>query len=378
LVDVADALAPPDPRRPRYLFLDEVTAITDDWIGQITWLRDQTSLRDDCVVLTGSSAERLNEARRDLAGRRGGVLPATRTLLPMGFRSFCAVTRLAIHDVPAVHPRDMLGREAEAAMHELRFYLDELVARWEHYLQIGGFPRAVRDWIADREVSRGFVEDVWDVIHADALADGDWTAAQSQALLDSLARRLTSTINKADVRRELGEIHNETLVRRLRRLQNAYVVWPCYRTRGNRPDLAAQEKIYFADVLQARLAHERRRDAVQPPDLTQLSEQQVGVALLRARERDEPGTWTDFDGLMHYRSATRSEVDFVGPWLGRIPYEVKYTEGAWRRETQTALAAYGQVVVATRNVHERDENRVAVPAAILAFLLDVPVTATPA
>jgi predicted AAA+ superfamily ATPase len=378
LVDLADALAPPDPRRPRYVFLDEVTAIVDDWIGQITWLRDQTSLRDDCVVLTGSSAERLNEARRDLAGRRGRALPTTRTLLPMGFRSFCAVTGLAIRDVPVVQPRDMLGREAGPAMQQLRFYLDELVARWEHYLQIGGFPRAVRDWIADREISRSFIEDLWDVIHADALADGDWTAAQSQALLESLARRLTSTINKTDVRRDLGEIHNETLVRRLRRLENAYVAWPCYRTRGNRPDLAAQEKMYLVDALQARLAHERRPDTVHAPDFTQLTEQQVGVALLRAREHDEPGTWTDFDGLMHYRSATRSEVDFVGPWLGRIPYEVKYTEGAWRRETQTALAAYGRVVLATRNVLERDENRVAVPAAILAFLLDPEVTAIPA
>jgi predicted AAA+ superfamily ATPase len=272
----------------------------------------------------------------------------------------------------------MLGREAETAMHDLRFSLDELVARWEHYLQIGGFPRAVRDWIATREVSRDFVEDVWDVIHADALAEGDWSAAQSQALLESLARRLTSPINKAGIRRELGEIHNETLVRRLHRLQNAYIAWPCYRIRGNRPDLAAQEKVYFVDALQARLAHERRRDTVRPPDFTQLSEQQIGVALLRARELDEPGTWTDFDALMYYRSTTRSEIDFVGPWLGRVPFEVKYTDGAWRRETQTALAAYGRVVLATRSVLERDEHRVAVPAAILALLLDSPVTAIPA
>jgi hypothetical protein len=269
----------------------------------------------------------------------------------------------------------MLGRDAEVAMDELRFYLDELVARWENYLQVGGFPRAVGDWLAEREVSPGFIEDVWDVIHADALAEGDWTAAQSQALLESLARGLTSTINKTHVRRDLGDIHYETLVRRLRRLENAYVAWPCYRTRGNRPDLGAQEKVYFVDVLQARLAHERRRDTVRPPDFTQLTEQQVGVALLRAHERDEPGTWTDFDAVMHYRSATRSEVDFVGPWLGRIPYEVKYTEGAWRRETQTALAAYGRVVLVTRNVIDRDEDRIAVPAAILGFLLDPSVTA---
>jgi hypothetical protein len=45
------------------------------------------------------------------------------------------------------------------------------------------------------------------------------------------------------------------------------------------------------------------------------------------------GTWTDFDALMHYRSTTRSEIDFVGPWLARVPFEMKYTDGAWRRET---------------------------------------------
>lgn len=370
LVDVIDSLAPADPAQQRYVFLDEITAIKDDWIGQIGWLRDNTSLRNDCVILSGSSAEELDKARRDLAGRRGDVVESTRTLLPMGFRAFCAVIGLQLPELAIVHPRDMLGQAAADAMRELRFYLNDLVAAWEQYLQCGGLPRAVGDWINDREVSASFITAVWDVVHGDALADGEWTATQSQGLLEAFALRISSPVNRADVRRDLGDIHNDTLVRRLRRLYDSFVAWPCYREQNNRPDLAAQEKVYFVDPLYARLASLRRPDTVRPPDLTQLTEQQLGVTLLRAREHDEPGTWTDFDSLMHYRSKTRKEVDFVGAWLRHVPFEGKYTEGHWLRETQTAVAAYGRCVLATRNVLDRDGERIAVPAAILAFLLD--------
>lgn len=370
LLQVLDDLAPAEDGA-RSVFLDEITAIDDDWVGQIAWLRDNTSLHDDCVVLSGSSAERLEQARRDLAGRRGGVGDdSTRTLLPMGFRSFCRVTGLDLPDLPVVHPRDMLGSVARSAVQELRRFLAEVTAAWERYLQIGGLPRAVRDWIEDRRISEDFIGAVWDAIHGDALQTGDWTAAQSQELLEALAVRLDSPVNKSDVRRDLGGMHHGVLERRLNRLQQAFVAWPCYRADGNRPDVDAQEKWYFVDPMHARLAHLRRETTVRPPDFTQLTEQQLAVALLRAQEREQPGRWLDADTLLYYRSATRKEVDFVGGWLAQLPYESKYTSGAWWGDAQTAIAAFGAVVFATRNRLEQRDNALAAPAGFLGYLID--------
>jgi len=44
-----------------------------------------------------------------------------------------------------------------------------------------------------------------------------------------------------------------------------------------------------------------------------LSELQLGIALLRALERERPGTFLDFDAVLHHRTQTRKEIDFVGP-----------------------------------------------------------------
>ncbi len=368
LVSLIDELAPPG-GGPRYLFLDEITAIKEDWVGTLAWLRDQTSLGSDCVVISGSSAENLERARSDLAGRRGPAVDADRILLPMGFRSFCQVTGHDLPDAPTIHPQDMLTPEATVAIAELRPYLTDLVVAWERYLEVGGFPRAVTDWIVDRAVSDEFENALWDAVHGLTLVFGDWTAARSQALLEAISKRITSRMNKADVARDLGGIHHQTLDLRLSALHNAFVTWPCHLSAGGRPDLASQVKIYFVDPVHARLAHARRPN-VPAPDYTQMSEQQLGVALLRAHERALPGSFRDADVLLYYRSSTGSEVDFTGPWLNRLPYEGKYTGGAWLRETQTAKAAFGGCVLATRNVIDRKDQRLAIPAGMLAYLLD--------
>ncbi|MFS8637439.1 MAG: AAA family ATPase [Gemmatimonadota bacterium] len=371
LVRSIDSFAPPE-EGPRYVFLDEITGVKGDWVARIKWLRDNTSLGDDCVALSGSSSERLEDATKALAGRRGDVPRTNRTLLPMGFRAFCAVTGVELPDVPSIHPRDMLGREAAEAIRELRVYLDDLVVAWERYLDIGGLPQAVANWIDERRIGDALLDTLWDVIHGDALAADDWTAAQTLTLLNAITLRIGSPMNVSDVARELGDVSRDTVNNRLRKLEQNYIAWSCPQNEGNRAKLNAQRKYYMLDPLYARIAP--HRGVGTPPDYTRLTEQQIGVALLRAREAEEPGAIARQDTLLYYRSATRAEIDFTAGWLDGVPYEAKYTEGAWLRETQTATAAYGRCVLATRNVVERvsDSRRqlLAIPAPMLALLID--------
>jgi hypothetical protein len=51
---------------PRYWFLDEVTAVEGSWWSVLKDLRDNTGLRDACVVLTGSSNRGLDDAIKAL------------------------------------------------------------------------------------------------------------------------------------------------------------------------------------------------------------------------------------------------------------------------------------------------------------------------
>lgn len=368
LVDAVDGIAPPS-GGPRFIFLDEITAIKQEWVSQVKSLRDNTALRRDCVVLSGSSAERLEEARKAFAGRRGKVERPDRTLLPMGFRAFCAVSGIELPQIPTVHPRDMLKRPASDAIQELRVYLHELVPAWERYLEVGGFPQAVSDWASERQVSSTFLEALWDVIQGDAFR-AEWAASETQKLLELIAQAIGSPFNASDVARELGHMHHESLRLRLSKLVRNYIVWPCAQNQGGRPKLNARRKLYFLDPLHARLATLRRPEVVRPPDYTQLTEQQLGVTLLRANETEDRGTLTEYDAVLYQRSSTGREIDFTGPWLRGLPYESKYTEGRWLRATATATAAYGKCVVATRNAIGRDEDRLAVPMPILALLLD--------
>jgi len=374
LVDHGRRIATRGARQPRFWFLDEITGIRGDWPNRIKWLRDNDPFGEDCVVLTGSSARNLAEATKALAGRRGGASRSNLVLLPMGFKDFCRVIGLELPDIPSIRAKDFLRDRAAAVIEELHPWLNELIDAWEVYLQTGGFPQAVEDYIRHGEVREAFVDSLWDVIHGEAIRGVQFSAGQTQALLAQVAAAMATPLNLEHLARELGA-NGATVGRRLHELQEAFLVWPCHQEAHGEahgaPRLRARSKLYFTDPLLARLAHLRNPDVVRPPDPTRLSEQQLGLSLLRQRESAEPGSYIRFESLMYRRTATKGEIDFVGPWLDGVPFESKYVDGAWRRDAQTARAAYdGAVVLATRSVVDYDGRARAIPAPIVALMLE--------
>ncbi len=141
------------------------------WSSVVKDLRDDTPLRRDCLVLTGSSSRELRDATKNFAGRRG---PATtrsdRLLMPIPFRDFCRLLGGldGLPDVPAIDPREMMGRQAREAVEEFSFWANDLVDAWELYLRCGGFPRAVADFLRTGDVTPAFLQDLWDVVRGDA------------------------------------------------------------------------------------------------------------------------------------------------------------------------------------------------------------------
>jgi hypothetical protein len=95
------------------------------------------------------------------------------------------------------------------------------------------------------------------------------------------------------------------------------------------------------------------------------------MALVRNLEREQPGSYMEFDRVLYHRTPTRKEIDFVGPEFGGMAIESKYIDGRWRGEAQTLAASRWRGVIATRTQIDVAEDLAAVPAALLAFLLDV-------
>ncbi len=358
-------------RGPRYWFLDEVTAV-GGWSKIVKQLRDQdTTIREACVVLSGSSARDLREATDDLADRRGGVADSDRLLLPMGFRAFCkAVGDLDGLPDPTLRPRDFLTAHAEQAIYELEPWITHLDDAWQLYLEVGGFPRAVGEFVRAGAVEPGFVEGLWHVVTGDALRSTTMSETEVSVLLDRLVQNLGSPINASKVASDVGVRDNERVNDRISDLVTNFLAWRCHRLRSGLPNPAAQRKVYFIDPLIAQLAH-RRNPRFADPDPTKLNEQQIGLALVRSVTRRQPAAFIDADRVMYERTASNTEIDFAGPELD-IPFECKYTDASWRREAQTMRARYGKGVIVTRTplVVSADEAVWAVPAGIVAWLLD--------
>lgn len=376
LVEVGKRLAPPGTSH-RWWLVDEVCGVPG-WAAEIKNLRDNDpEFSTDTVVLTGSNARDLAQATSDLAGRRGPVTRPDRTLLPMGFRTFVTLM-LAAHnqsapDTPRLAAPDLRSPHAARVFGELVAWESELTAWWEIYVQVGGFPQAVSAQLGDGDFGP-VVQALFDVVQRDVFGSAAMSEPQVAAFLARIASNIASPMNVSTVAEDVG-VSPDTGTRRLESLVTSYILWTCPAGVDQRPVLRSQAKRYFADPLLARLAH-LRNPAVPSPDVTRLTEQQLGMALLRAAEAAAPGTYTGFDQVLYERTKTRKEIDFVGPALGPVAIEAKYTDtGRWEGEAVTVNASPHAGVLATRGVLDISASSPdaawAVPASLLAFSIDV-------
>lgn len=357
----------------RHWFLDEITAVPG-WAAAIKELRDgDPTFRAADVVLSGSSARDLRDATKALAGRRGEAADSDRLLLPMSFRSFCRATG-DFEALPsaALRPVDVIGSDGEAAIADLSPFFAELDRAWQSYLRIGGFPRAVRDFVESADVGEGFAQALWDVLAGDAFQSTGMSEGEVATFVERLGRGLASPLNASAVARDVGLTDHHRVDDRIDSLGFALLAWRCHRSKGDLPNMRAQEKVYFVDPLLAHLPH--LRDARRAlPDESRLSEQQLGLTLLRAVGGHGPGLLLEATAVMYERTPSGSEIDFVGPDLG-LAFEGKYVDGPWRRAA-SSVRAKGGGVFATRTVLDLSDGRKgnavwAIPAGMLAWLLD--------
>jgi hypothetical protein len=351
----------------RYWFLDEISSVSGDWPNVIKNLRDNDpAFATDTVVLTGSSAARLHEVRKALAGRRGDVAGADRTLLPMRFTDLVEAAGVTLPPITPVPVGDLPRPSTREQVHVLLPYLPDLVRLWETYLRVGGFPQAVASWLRTGDVGNSLVDTLWDVIYGDAISTVRFSAPQTATLLARLAGNLCSPLAIADLARDL-DTSPAIVKQRLANLAENFLAWPCHLEQGFVPKLSAQSKWYFTDPLLARLA--ALRQVGSEPDFTQLSQQQVGVALLRSLDAVAIGDIADYDAVLYYRSRTRAEIDFVGRGMHGVVVESKYSDATTGRDAQTLRASGWQGVIASRSVTQYPEKVTVLPAPIVAVLL---------
>jgi uncharacterized protein len=363
------------PPGERLWVIDEITGVEGPWPEHVKRLRDgDPHFSEDTVILTGSSATKFEEARKQLAGRRHTVR-SDRTLFQMGFLDVCRALGVELPESPGIPPAGFADAELLGdAVERMRPWLPELIDAWDRYLRIGGYPQSVT-----REVrgprKRGprksgdleLRDALWDVIHGDAFANSGLAPSQTQAILRSITSSLGSLYSVQGLASAL-HVAYATAEARLDALRRAFLAFPVHREQGLAPKPRSQAKWYFTDPRLARLASEF--GAGSPPDLSAVSEQQMAIALLRALEEETPGAAVRHDTLLYYRSRTRAEIDFVSPSFRRTCVESKFVDRGWGRAFQTIEASgRGMGVVATRSGTRKHDGGWALPAGLVAFLL---------
>ena len=351
----------------RYWFLDEITGMSGEWPHHIKWLRDNyPGFGRDTVILTGSSSSDLREATGLWGGRHGPATDPYRVLLPMGFRSFAALIGSPGGMPEQVGPlriADLHRQRLTEATYELTPWLNDLLQAWEIYLQVGGFPEAVSDYL--RAAKSLLPDELFRIISGGAFRGTQMSNLQSRILLQLLTEGLCSPTNITNLARDL-DVTSVTMKQRLTDLRESFATWPAHREKNGRAQLRARRKTYFTDPIFTRLADDGWLD------LSILSEQQLGMALVRNLERRYPGSYMDFGRVLYHRTPAGAEIDFTGPDFGGAAIESKYVDDGWRRGALRTLGASPwEGIVATRGLIDlSDPEAAAVPAAFLAWLLD--------
>jgi len=179
-----------------------------------------------------------------------------------------------------------------------------------------------------------------------------------------------SPLSVAGIARSLNIGARNTVDSRIDRLCASFYAWRASITHdGVTAVEGGQSKLYFIDPLIARLPSLRDR-SITPPDLTHLSEQQLGVCLLRVIARNDHLIILDEAAILVQRHPdTGSEIDFVGPLLG-IPVESKYVSQNWKQERRGLNERYQRGIIATRDILDPSEDIWAIPTGLLAWVID--------
>lgn len=362
--------------RLRVWLLDEVTSI-DGWTAAIKYLRDNTIFGEETVVCTGSSWSETGDVERDLlAGRAGsGDAQRSRLLLPMSFREYIRVTHGQIPAPNTVQPWNLQGAETAQAAESMVAFADELDLAWQTYLTSGGFPRAVAEHHRTGIVSESFMRDIASWLHIDI--DREAPVDSVPLLMAELHARSSSPLNRSNASAALGYQTRGAFDLRLNRLVRSYgALWAHQVNEAGRRIPGAQSKLYLIDPLLAWIGTQLRAGAPDP-DMTALTENVLAVALAATIDNLQPGRWMTGDTIGYVRTGSGQVIDFgpvavPGPNGSRwtTPIEAKWVVDGWRSEARTIEGRYKAGIVATKNVTRLDTPAWAIPAPLLALLLN--------
>lgn len=361
--------------KSRVWLLDEVSGI-HGWTATIKQARDQTALRGDTVILSGSRWLATEDVQGNLLAGRAGTTAHRRVrhLHPMPFRDFLTAVRPEIPRPPPVHPADLRDPAVQGALEDLRVWTDEYDLAWQDYLTVGGFPRAVAEWRNAGNVSTAYLQDLAAWLRRDV--EPDARADSLPILLSTLAQHQPNPLSVRGTGAELRYVRYDFETRLSRLTSGFAALWCPKRDDAGGAVAGAQAKLYLTDPILSWLPSTLRA-GLPSPDMTHLTEAAIGVALARVIDALQAGRWVASDTIGYVNTRSGHEVDFApvpvpagGQVRMTVPLEGKWVDTGWRKEALVIEGKYPEGILATKSILDMTYPAWAVPAPLVALLLE--------
>lgn len=368
----------PDPDGPWYIFLDEVTSVPQWQKGiKVSW--DQGLTRKDFLLLTGSSAHDLKTGAEQLPGRRGNGLDFLH--LPMSFRDFCTQVEGICLPGETTELEGYLLPAGRTLARSLYLSFADLERAFRTYLQVGGFPAAVRDYRTSGtpQAQPQTIRMLWCAIAGDVAKSGrDQTAAVK--LLEEVAISLGNPLKWTSAAKAMGMASNHTAREYVEYLSAAFSLLTVFfwDLSGGTLQPSKQRKVYYIDPLFGEIAPSLMPGARRPGQ-DGLVENAVATGLFRAATHVLVQANAVPGAMGYWRSSNNRELDFVVPARergrgGRVPVEVKGDNDSRIAHARLAIRkSFGEGVVVSRTLFDPSGEVPVIPAPVLlAGLTEVP------
>ncbi|HEY7350453.1 MAG TPA: ATP-binding protein [Ktedonobacterales bacterium] len=381
-MQTARATPPPAMGLPTYYFiLDEISAVPG-WQQAIKWLRDNTTAAEAFFLLTGSVASDIRAGAERLPGRRGAEAHLDRILLPLSFGEFASACAPDLSPPPRVLTPADLARPAGAAADALlgnAFLVGRLDDLLQTYLQVGGYPAAVRDHLTtpDGVVSESTSRQLWDMVAGDVSRfRGD--PLKALRLIERASVDLGSSVSYNRLATHLGYAV-DTVEDYVRRLGESFQLLTLHFFDLSKGAVAPKKniKLYPVDPLLMQLPRAMLH-STRLPEPSALVESALALALFRAAELDLMEAFHVPRTLFYWRSERASaerEVDFLlDPTGARLAFESKYGNIVQGFDAATLRRVFGGGTLFTRQelrlpTGEGEDTVARIPAALALWLL---------
>jgi len=236
-----------------YILLDEIT-FPREWYRSIKFLIDSGRLKEDVLVLTGSTSLLVKREVEMFPGRRGAGRDFI--LLPLSFRDFIKVADVELYSkLPTF--KNLEEDEIKAKTSACLPLLDKLNVLFENYMRCGGFPLAVESFLVDGYVKQDVYEAYLAWLKNDITRVGR-SVEIARAVLKVLLTKMPSPISWESIAKEIEIKSPKTASSYVHLLNSLFVTLTLYHidpSRGN-VNFGKNKKIHFLDPFFYRLFSE--------------------------------------------------------------------------------------------------------------------------